>query len=115
MNKTFMSLMAALILGSGFAEASTTTKLPNDVLGSSVLVIHQSYRLLIGGHSTELLAKELGAKKRQQFFFDMILEKDLSYLKKTYGAPSHPEAIKAIEQYAGILSNITRMASNTKI
>jgi hypothetical protein len=70
------------------------------------------HSLVIDGDEQLALNIELGDSTRKAFFKDMILSKDVSYLKSTYGSKNHKITNMVISRYENLVSLKSKLSMN---
>ena len=98
--------LALMILASSLAQAETLAlpeaTVSSKILGGTVLMIQMKYTLVIDGDAQMALTRELGQLGREKLFRDLILSKDVAYIKIIYGAEGRSATNNLISKYESL-------------
>jgi hypothetical protein len=112
----FALALALTILGSSLAQAETLAlpeaTVSSKILGGTVLMIQMKYTLVIDGDVQKALTRELGQVGREKLFRDLILSKDVAYIKMIYSAEGRSATNKLISKYENIGSQKLKLTMN---
>jgi hypothetical protein len=79
-------------------------------LGGTVLLIDMKYNLVIQAKEQKHLTREMGDEKRENFYRDIIMKKDVIYLLQTYGV-AEAETLKLKAHHPKMVLEIIRRYS----